>query len=263
MSTFNWQNPYPMARMPVFARNVVATSHPLAAQAGLRAMWQGGNAVDAAIAAAAALTVVEPVSNGLGSDAFALVWDGGKLHGLNASGACARGVERRLLQKEVRRGARHRTPAEARLGHGDGAWRCGRLGGAAYPVRLAAFRRFDGEPRSRSRSAAMPLRRSSRINGRRRCPNLKDLPGFAAGVHAARPCAHGRASSSAFPATRARSQDRWRAKARVPTTRARSPSGSPLSCKQCGGAMTLEDLRRFNGRLGRADREGLSRLHRA
>ncbi|MEA3122429.1 MAG: gamma-glutamyltranspeptidase / glutathione hydrolase, partial [Paraburkholderia sp.] len=86
MSTFNWHNPYLMARMPVFARNVVATSHPLAAQAGLRAMWQGGNAVDAAIAAAAVMTVVEPVSNGLGSDAFALVWDGGKLHGLNASG---------------------------------------------------------------------------------------------------------------------------------------------------------------------------------
>jgi gamma-glutamyltranspeptidase / glutathione hydrolase len=87
MSTFNWQNPYPTVRMPVFARNVVATSHPLAAQAGLRTIWQGGNAVDAAIAAAAVMMVVEPVSNGLGSDAFALVWDGAKLHGLNASGS--------------------------------------------------------------------------------------------------------------------------------------------------------------------------------
>ena len=47
--------------------------------------WAGGNAVDAAIATAIALTVVEPTSNGIGSDAFALVWDG-KLHGLNASG---------------------------------------------------------------------------------------------------------------------------------------------------------------------------------
>ena len=86
MTRFNWQNPYPTTRMPVFARNVVSTSHPLAAQAGLRMLWKGGNAVDAAIAAAAAITVVEPVSNGLGSDAFALVWDGSKLHGLNASG---------------------------------------------------------------------------------------------------------------------------------------------------------------------------------
>ena len=72
--------------MPVFGRNVVATSHPLAAQAGLRMLLAGGNAVDAAVAAAAAMTIVEPVSNGLGSDAFCILWDGKALHGLNASG---------------------------------------------------------------------------------------------------------------------------------------------------------------------------------
>lgn len=83
---FDWNNPYPTARTPVFARNVVATSQPLAAQAGLRLLANGGNAVDAAIAAAATLTLTEPVSNGLGSDCFAIVWDGSKLHGLNASG---------------------------------------------------------------------------------------------------------------------------------------------------------------------------------
>jgi gamma-glutamyltranspeptidase/glutathione hydrolase len=85
-STFNWTNPYPSTRLPIFARNVVATSHPLAVQAGLRMMAAGGNAVDAAIATAATMTVVEPCSNGLGSDAFAIVWDGQKLQGLNASG---------------------------------------------------------------------------------------------------------------------------------------------------------------------------------
>src|SRR4051812_1211415 len=79
--------PYPSQRMPVLApRGVVATSQPLAAQAGLTMLLQGGNAVDAAIAAAVTLTVVEPTSNGIGSDAFALVWDGRQLHGLNASG---------------------------------------------------------------------------------------------------------------------------------------------------------------------------------
>ncbi len=90
MSGFNWDFPYPSRRMPVLAQNVVATSQPLAAQAGLRMLLRGGNAVDAAIATAAALTVVEPVMNGIGSDAFALVWDGKLLHGLNASGRAPR-----------------------------------------------------------------------------------------------------------------------------------------------------------------------------
>src|SRR5438128_1341002 len=83
---FDWQFPYPSQRMPVLARNIVATSQPLAAQAGLRMMLKGGNAVDAILATAIALTVMEPTSNGIGSDAFAILWDGKKLHGLNASG---------------------------------------------------------------------------------------------------------------------------------------------------------------------------------
>ena len=86
--TFDYRNAYRSARLPVFARNVVATSHPLAAQAGLRMMAAGGNAVDAAVATAAVMTLVEPCSNGLGSDAFCILWDGQQLHGLNASG-CA------------------------------------------------------------------------------------------------------------------------------------------------------------------------------
>ena len=67
-------------------RGMVATSQPLAAQAGLRVLQEGGNAFDAAIAAAACLPVVEPTSNGLGSDAFALIWSKGQLYGLNSSG---------------------------------------------------------------------------------------------------------------------------------------------------------------------------------
>ncbi len=94
--------PYRGGRRPVYAAGgMVATSQPLAAQAGLDALRAGGNAVDAAIAAAAALTVVEPASCGLGGDAFALVWDGQTLHGLNGSG---RSPRRLSLQELARRG---------------------------------------------------------------------------------------------------------------------------------------------------------------
>ena len=70
----------------MFARNAVATSQPLAAQAGIEMLRRGGNAVDAAIATAITLTVVEPAMNGVGSDAFAIVWDGHNLTGINGSG---------------------------------------------------------------------------------------------------------------------------------------------------------------------------------
>ncbi len=98
--TFNFSNPYTSTRLPVFARNIVSTSHPLAAQAGLRILWQGGNAVDAAIAAAAVLTIVEPVSCGLGSDAFCILWDGKALHGLNASGRAPQAWTPEYFQKK-------------------------------------------------------------------------------------------------------------------------------------------------------------------
>src|SRR5688500_383479 len=84
--TFSWANPYPWPRKPLLAPNVVSTSQPLAAQAGLQMLAAGGNAVDAILATAITLTLVEPVSNGIGSDAYAIVCDGNKLHGLNASG---------------------------------------------------------------------------------------------------------------------------------------------------------------------------------
>lgn len=87
------RNPYQSKTPVTVARHgVVATSQPLAVQAGIAMLQKGGNAVDAALAAAIALTVVEPTSNGIGSDAFALVWDGEKLHGLNGSGRAPAGL---------------------------------------------------------------------------------------------------------------------------------------------------------------------------
>ncbi len=91
MTPFSWTNPYPWPRRPLLAKNVVATSQPLAAQAGLQMLAGGGNAVDAILATAITLTLVEPVSNGIGSDAYAIVWDGKELHGLNASGRSPEG----------------------------------------------------------------------------------------------------------------------------------------------------------------------------
>ncbi len=86
MTPFSWTNPYPWPRKPVLAKNIVSTSQPLAAQAGLQMLAAGGNAVDAILATAITLSLVEPVSNGIGSDAYAILWDGKQLHGLNASG---------------------------------------------------------------------------------------------------------------------------------------------------------------------------------
>jgi len=89
---FDWTLPYVSRRQPIFARNAVATSQPLATQAGIAMLQRGGNAIDAALATAIALTVLEPCSNGIGSDLFAIVWDGSALAGLNASGRAPKSV---------------------------------------------------------------------------------------------------------------------------------------------------------------------------
>jgi gamma-glutamyltranspeptidase/glutathione hydrolase len=82
----------------ISSRGMVATSHPLAAQIGIRAMQKGGNAVDAVIATAAALTITEPTSNGIGGDCFSLVWNGSRLYGLNSSGTSPRNVSTDTLK---------------------------------------------------------------------------------------------------------------------------------------------------------------------
>ena len=92
--------PFNSRRAAVHARNVmIASSQPLAAQVGLQVLKDGGNAVDAAIAVAAVVNVTEPMMNGLGGDAFILVYWQGKLHGLNASGRCPHAMTRKTFNE--------------------------------------------------------------------------------------------------------------------------------------------------------------------
>ena len=96
-------NNYPSRRSVVYGKNgMVCTSQALAAQAGLDVLKRGGNAVDAAIATAVCLTVLEPPSNGIGSDLFALVWHKGKLYGLNGSGPAPMGLTREKVLARLR-----------------------------------------------------------------------------------------------------------------------------------------------------------------
>ncbi len=121
---------YPSRRSVVYGKKgMVCTSQPLAAQAGLDIIKRGGNAVDAAIATAACMTVLEPTSNGIGSDAFALVWTKGELHGLNASGRSPMAI----TAEEVKKTGIHRN-AETRLDPGDGPGRPVRMGGTLGKV---------------------------------------------------------------------------------------------------------------------------------
>lgn len=101
ISNMKMFNPaYPSSRNVVYARNgMVATSQPLAAQAGLEMLKKGGNAVDAAIATAACLTVVEPTSNGIGGDNFALIWMKDQLYGLDSSGPAPKEISIEKLNK--------------------------------------------------------------------------------------------------------------------------------------------------------------------
>src|SRR5690606_8463663 len=92
------------SRSEVIAPNVMAaTSQPLATQIALDIMRRGGNAIDAAIAANAALGLMEPTGNGIGGDLYAIVWDAKtqKLHGLNASGRSPLSLSYDMLAHEL------------------------------------------------------------------------------------------------------------------------------------------------------------------
>ncbi len=232
MKPFDWQFPYPSQRMPILARNAVATSQPLAAQAGLRMLMKGGSAVDAVLATAIALTVLEPTSNGVGSDAFAILWDGKQLRGLNASG---------------------RSPA---------AWTPDRFKGmAAMPVRgwdavtvpgcVAAWVELSGqygklpfadlfEPAIKYAADGFMVSPTIARLWEKQVPELKSLPGFAAAF-----MPKGRApqpgETFVFPA-------QARTLKRIAETRGGAFYRGDLAekmvahSKQYGGVLTMDDL---------------------
>jgi len=147
---------------------MIATSQPLATRAGLRALERGGNAADAALAAAAVLCVTEPMSTGVGGDAFALVWRDGELSGLDAAGPAPAGAK--PVQPVEERGPRSVTVPGAVAGWAELAARHGRLGldacladavdaaqrGFAVGARTAAAWGLGADETSTSWAAAKP-----------------------------------------------------------------------------------------------------------
>ncbi|MFS8973226.1 gamma-glutamyltransferase [Cupriavidus necator] len=243
MQNFNWTNPYPSVRIPLFARNVVSTSHPLAAQAGLRMLLKGGNAVDAAIAAAAAITIVEPVSCGLGSDAFAILWDGKELHGLNSSGVAPAawnpeyfkskyGTDANGLANRPIRGWDSVTVPGVIAGWAALHERFGKLPFADLmePAIEIAERGYAVPPVVAHKWAAA-------------VPELKDQPGYAETF-----MPNGRAPAVGEKFTMKAAAETLR---KIGETRGRAYYEGEIAekiaafSKQCGGAMTLDDLRNY------------------
>lgn len=96
--------PYPSTRRVIFGRDgMVATSNPYATSAAGKVLLNGGNAIDAALAASITLPVVEPTGNGLGSDMFAIIWYNGKMYGINGSGRSPKNIS---IEELIRRGCK-------------------------------------------------------------------------------------------------------------------------------------------------------------
>jgi gamma-glutamyltranspeptidase/glutathione hydrolase len=140
---------------------MVATSQPLATRAGVRALERGGNAADAALAAAAVLGVTEPMSTGAGGDVFALIWRDGRLSGLDAAGPAP--LDADPVEPVEERGPRSVTVPGAVAGWAELAARHGRLGLDACLADAidAAERGFAVAPRTAAAWALTPAATST------------------------------------------------------------------------------------------------------
>jgi hypothetical protein len=173
MRAVDYDAAYASARSPLFGRDVIATPHPLASLAGLAMLMRSGNAVDAAVAAAMALTVAEPTGCGIGGDAFAIVWDRSELHGLNSSGRSPAAGQGQAQTDD--RGGRRRWPIELRTpAENGGEQRCVIDAAGHYTDRVEAIgqqldagARYRAETRLEADYAAERLRPNDRSRGLR------------------------------------------------------------------------------------------------
>ena len=243
---------YPSRRSAVLAAGgMVATSQPLAAQAGLAVLRSGGNALDAALAAAITLTVVEPTSNGIGSDVFAIVWDGDTLHGLNASGPAPR-----ALSADALRASRSHGVPRARVDERLRPRRPRRLGHAARAVRAGRRSTRCSQPRSGSPRTGSRSRRWSRSCGAGPAPSSSAprTPPSTSG----RGCSPSggeypkRARSGAARGTRRRCAG-WRRRALGTSTKARWRRASRSTRRRPEACSTVTTSRRSTAKWGGAD----------
>ena len=198
------------------------------------------------------MTIVEPCSNGLGSDAFCILWDGKQLHGLNASRPGAGGLDAATTSAR-KYGADATTPPKRGWDSRHRARRGGRLGGAERALRQAALRRpagaGDRDRRARLRRAGGGAAEVGGRDGRR----AGVAAGLCADLPAAGPRAAGRRAVRDAGARRARCAPSPRPRAR-PSTAARSPRPRRACAREHGGAHDRGRLRRLPARVGRAHR---------